>query len=463
MGQGLKCCVVLGSCAKIQTMSIPMKVMNQLELQEWVSWGEEVLHGAQLQDVLSFSHGLILIFYKYKTFSLVLDLDNNRPWLYLNEENLAHLKKKKPWPVQLFLNSHAENLRLTSFRVQSHYGRVASLTLESPQRKVELLLILIPKQVNLIVSYEKKQISFVKPQELLAHDQSSLNFESLQVRTIPQLNSEWQRSRLAVANKLNQKTQSESIGVDEKEKLIQQLKKNLEKKLTASEALQKQIQNFTEALRLEELGNRLKTYGLQQEFSEEDKKYLNLKASVSQNIQLLFDKIKLSKKKREGSEARRQELEEEIKNLQLQLNNPELIVSASKSGGKNKETSEKPKFANVKTRKLLLDEETDFYVGKSAVDNLALLRQSRGWDVWFHLKDYPGAYGIIRLNKGKKISQDIVQKCCEFLIKESVRQDVRGLKIAIVYTECRFVRPIKGDKIGRVTYSNASETLFKVS
>ena len=48
----------------------------------------------------------------------------------------------------------------------------------------------------------------------------------------------------------------------------------------------------------------------------------------------------------------------------------------------------------------------------------------------------------------------------EWLVKENFKDKLSGTKYAVVYVECRHVRPIKGDKLGRVTYHEGRELLI---
>ncbi len=102
------------------------------------------------------------------------------------------------------------------------------------------------------------------------------------------------------------------------------------------------------------------------------------------------------------------------------------------------------------------------YCGKSAADNLALLRQAKAWDYWLHLRDYPGAHAIIHRQRDQLISEGEIFEVAEWVAKESLSSKslLVGQKIAIVMVECRFVRPIKGDKLGRVTYHSERTLSF---
>lgn len=431
------------------------KVLNQTELESLTAWVFDQLIDSQLQDVFSFSEGLILTFYKFKTYSLVFDLNMNRPWLFLSVDSLAHLKKKTPWPIQLFLNSHGENLRLTEMTVESVYGRVVSFKLKNSTKELKLQFILIPKQVNLLASTEDKKIAFHKPKSLTQQVDSNLDKNYHEVRGISILQQHWQQRHFAQKKSGQFENSQLTLDSDAKKKNIQ---RHIEKKIKAKESLEQQIIKLNDNQLLEKLGYKLKTYGLKQEFSEAELLLLDLKTNLAKNMENVYFQIKHNKKKLIGTVERIKILTEEISKLQTELEGPNLGIGLNKKNDLNS-NSEKVKsvFKSVKTRKLSIESGVDFYVGKSAVDNLSLLRQSRSWDVWFHFKDFPGAYGVIRLDKGKKINSQTIKQCCEFLIKESLGHQDCGYKIAVVYTECRFVRPIKGDKIGRVTYAKAQE------
>ena len=55
-------------------------------------------------------------------------------------------------------------------------------------------------------------------------------------------------------------------------------------------------------------------------------------------------------------------------------------------------------------------------------------------------------------------------KIAAWLVKEglSEKKSQVGGKFSVVMVECRHVKPLKGDKLGRVTYHNAREMLIAV-
>lgn len=127
-----------------------------------------------------------------------------------------------------------------------------------------------------------------------------------------------------------------------------------------------------------------------------------------------------------------------------------------------KQTVDLMKQAEAKGRKLHLASGAIVYCGKSAGDNLSLLRKARAWDLWLHLKDYPGAHAIIHRQKDQVIGGAELYQAAEWVVKESfasMHLEV-GARLDVVIVECRFVRPIKGDKLGRVTYHSEKNYSF---
>jgi len=97
------------------------------------------------------------------------------------------------------------------------------------------------------------------------------------------------------------------------------------------------------------------------------------------------------------------------------------------------------------------------YVGKSGADNIKLLREARPWYFWLHIRDEPGAHAILHRNKNQNVTDAQLHLAAHHLIHKTYGEKSaqhRGQKIPVLVTECRFVRPIKGDRLGRVTFSD---------
>ncbi|MFN8845269.1 MAG: DUF814 domain-containing protein, partial [Bdellovibrionales bacterium] len=76
--------------------------------------------------------------------------------------------------------------------------------------------------------------------------------------------------------------------------------------------------------------------------------------------------------------------------------------------------------------------------------------------------DYPGSHLILSLDKGQSVPQEVLNEAALWLAESSVKSKVKlsGMRFDVLGVECRFVRPIKGDKLGRVNYQN--ERVFTV-
>jgi predicted ribosome quality control (RQC) complex YloA/Tae2 family protein len=188
----------------------------------------------------------------------------------------------------------------------------------------------------------------------------------------------------------------------------------------------------------------LKTHGTL-DVPEHLQSYISKSESLSWNIENTFSKSKQLVGKKDGARERLVELEKEIKTLE----NARFKEKPQKTG-----LIDLMQKADARGRKFTLESGALAYCGKSAADNLALLRQAKAWDYWLHLKDYPGAHAIIHRQRDQEISSSEIQEVAGWVAKESLSSKslMVGQKVAVVMVECRFVRPIKGDKLGRVTY-----------
>ena len=115
-------------------------------------------------------------------------------------------------------------------------------------------------------------------------------------------------------------------------------------------------------------------------------------------------------------------------------------------------------------RTLHLAENMYVVAGKSARDNMDLLRKAHALDMWLHVKDQPSAHAILFRPKGAKISDEMLRKASQWLLKMSLGAKYKnhvGEKFEILSVECRFVNPIKGDRMGRVNYRNEKVFIAK--
>lgn len=410
-----------------------LKSLGFWELKSYCRWLNERLSGAQLQATTTNDQALLLTFYKYETFGLLLSLASNAPLMLVTGSAFTIPKKTKP--VGLFLNSHAKNLRWDEMTVIDELGRVVELVLTGGERNVIVLIQLIPKAPNIIVTVDdgktqknsktRKSIAWEKPKEAASHQQP----EEISVEMDW---AEWCEETLRALFMPNEKNRKK-IDVDPRLKVIQKKQKAL---LTLREQLEQPI-----AEEQREFGRTLQAEG-KFELAEE-----------------AFQKAKDSLRKRSGTLERVAILEKELKDLNKNLREEAFVPSLQETSSVKKQKSLMEK-SEAKGRRLDLGAGVEAWIGKSAKDNLALLRKAQAWDLWLHLKDYPGAHAIISHPRNTHVGQREIQKTAEWVIRESLKNENLGGKYEVVVVECRFVRPIKGDKLGRVTYHSARSFMF---
>lgn len=435
-----------------------MQSPHFLEFQSLVEYFNDQLLGAQLQEVMTNENGVVLGFYRFEQSPqlmwIVFDLDVQRPFVGLYDTNpWARLKSVKP--VGLFLNAHFKNNIISQVSLLEKTGRVLELIFNTGY-KIEFRL--IPKQPNLLIYVGKKKMSWFKPRELLIQEEPR-ELLDLESRSVPYMLKQWISQRELAGTKNKKSTQTSLTAF---EAWVMQRKRDIEKKQKALKALQDQIHNPLIQL-YNQLGEHLKVYGLKQ-IPEEVLDLVNHSQSASWNIQNCFSKAKLAEAKISGAQKRADFIKSEL--VFLADLSEERFQNHIKKQAQIKEFQAARKKTNGDFRKLTLDTEVGItcWMGKSAADNLKLLRQSKSWDLWIHLKDYPSAYAIIQKNKDQKISDELLRQSAAWLVKEGVKnKNLTGLKTAVVVVvECRHVRPVKGDKIGRVTYHHAREMLITV-
>lgn len=426
-----------------------------------VEYVQEQLESAQLQEVFCTDEGLILGFYRFEKTPrmnyLIFDLDKPFPFMALLDDN-PWLKFKKTKPMGLFLSSHAKNTYFSEIEIVESLGRVLKIQLAVGENKTEIEFRAIPKQVNLIVKNGHKSISWFPVKPLGEHDQSYSNRDGEEeVRSVLYLVKQWRNKRAAFAVNADS---PKGATLSPFEKWVKNRKKDLEKKQKAVSAIAKQISDFHNE-EWSKVGEYLKTNGLKN-LPPEWSIYVDFEKSVSQNMQRCFEKSKSAKSKISGAQQRLAALNQEVQDL-ADLSALKFEKFQQNLAQKTKQKQATQRKVEGRLRKMdLEDEGVVAYMGKSAADNMSLLRTSKPFDLWLHLKDYPSAHAVVHKSKNANLSDAVVVKVCKWLVEEglSKSQTQMGGKYAVVMVECRHVKPLKGDKLGRVTYHNAREILI---
>ncbi|MGZ3743076.1 MAG: DUF814 domain-containing protein [Pseudobdellovibrionaceae bacterium] len=427
-----------------------MKAMNLLELKTLVVELEKLLFDSQLQEIISNDRGLALGFRGRSQFWLTLDMNPANPFCLVFIDNCPFKKGFKPKPVALFLNSHGKNLYFRRIWLEENYGRVLKIELGNSQKNCLLEFILIPRHPNLLVEAEGKKIAWEKPRELQTQSEVGPLPEA---RDLKEIHKEW-------LGEFQGKGAGARPSLDPQAQWEKKQVKDLQKKRKALEEIEKILaENSSE--KFYELGNYLKAQ-VPADFAPKTlppqwHDLVDFKKSMFANIENVFEKAKQAAHKMEGTQARKLILLEEISKLEKMT-----FESSLHQGGGRPKIDDLMKATEARGRKLNLGSGAIVYCGKSAADNLALLRKAKAWDYWLHLKDYPGAHAIIHRSRAQELPLEEIQKAALWVLKESLSSKslMPGEKYAVVMVECRFVRPIKGDKLGRVTYH--SEKQFTV-
>lgn len=409
-----------------------MKPYSLRELQKHVQEMQSLI-GAQLQDIETHPKGLAFSLYKRGQIWWILDLNQQTPMSLVFYEHSPWGKKQTPKPVALFLNSHAKNLYLSKIELKKDAGRIIEVEWISTQKICQMEVHLVPKAVNIVVRTEDKSISWEKLKDLGAPPQIENELD----RDLSDIKTQW----LEESAPRNQTTISQ-LSPDAWEK---QKTKDIAKKRKAVEELQKQLSQDL-GQRWQTLGELLKSFEIS-ELGSEWKEFLTRGIGRYEQMEQAFAKAKQLEGKKDGTQKRLEVLQKEILALEAQTTQP--------AGAPKNKSSEMLKSAGAEGRVKRFGELTASR-GKSAADNMALLRKAKAWDMWVHLRDYPSTHAIVSLDKNQKVNDNILREVALWVATETKASQKlpTGSKLDVVVTECRYVRPIKGDKLGRVHYQN---------
>ena len=186
--------------------------------------------------------------------------------------------------------------------------------------------------------------------------------------------------------------------------------------------------------------------------------------SVQGNVDKFYKKARKFRRGIEKLESQLQEIQEltstldrnleelrhcsdhrEVESLLLRLQNLGLVPTP-KSG---KLSPRKKKKANrARLRMFLSSEGVEIYAGRNNVENDYILKSVAAKDdLWFHVKDCPGAHVLLRSNKDTgRISKQEAAQLAAYLSRK--KNDV---KAEVMYTAIKHVRKLPGMKPGEVS------------
>lgn len=449
--------------------------MNILEIDETINDIQKAL-GFKVQSVFFYDKTLVLkLWQNHKGYLLVLSARWGQQGIVLIDDRARLKLKSEKKPLTLFANTHFKDASFIDISKNLSLGRFVELTFSSPPNQdsrggskenetLSIELCLIPSALNLSLQSGPKKIHLNKPKELPL--MAEMDLSKLKVRSLDELKRPWIQElsgkvKSASQNETNvNKTspnqaecQSESrpfapsASISARERALQKKRKVLVK---VNEDLKDKMTN--EYLEFANL--------LMVDVKEAKEKFPELydeKKNKHKLKDFYFEKHKSLMAKRERVQNRLFELQTEIHDLEQMTDEAWDALQSQKS--QYRITTD----VSAKTRKLLLAPDLVAYFGKSAADNLKLLRSAKAWHQWFHIKDLPSSHMIIFKDKTRVLTGDEIKKACQWFWSENKErgQDASSeVPVEFLMTECRYVKPIKGDKLGRVTYSH--EQVFRL-
>ncbi len=400
----------------------------------------KVLIGARLQEVRTGPSDLVLGFYKHGSGLLWLWFDFNslRPSL-LPWTDLPMTVPARKTPLHLFLRAHFVDRPLERIEFDATLGRVVRFHF-GPERVIEARL--FPHGTNLIAMAEGKSVSLHKVEPLPPAPE--VPAAPSEVRDLDLLREQWRESRMGKGKK------------SRKHDPALEIQRQLERKQKALKKVEEELLRKKD-LPFREVGQWLKTHQ-SLDVPAEWEPFVDKRRKLAWNIDECFRKAREVEGKISGTEERHRTLRAEIAQLEERLKNPAAIPPP------------RPKFEPLKSsgaegRTLRINEELTAVSGRNAADNLKILRKARAWDYWLHLQDRPGSHVILFRNKSTRVSDAVFRQVIGWFVRLQLGAKLdryAGEKMRVIVTECRYVRPIKGDRLGRVHYQNERILIYQV-
>lgn len=408
------------------------------------------LLGARLQDVFQTKTEVGLEFYHNReTLWLWLDLDPLRPMI-VRLNSVPPRRQKVARPLTLFLRSRFTGRRLMSVHVDRERGRILILNFhrapeEEEQGACELEIRLFPHGQNVIARDGDKSVAELKPKEIPVAGLTDTDLPP--PRSWSEIEDHW-RSQRGLIEKKEEPAKS-------KETLARDYQKAIEKKEKALERMREELAE-KESTELFEVGEWLKI-NRSLEVPEKWRRWIDPQKPLAWNIENCFQRAKENARKAEGTRERIRQVEAEL--AALREGGIEGFAKAREAARTQKQALRENLLsqAEARGRRLKIADDLEAYIGKSAADNLALLRRAQPFDYWLHLRDQPGSHAILRRTRGRVVSDDEFRRAGVWVVEQSLGKrahELKGERFDLLIVECRYVRPIKGDKLGRVHYTN---------
>lgn len=385
------------------------------------------LKGARLQKILySGKHSFAMEFYHGgKLHHWIVDLKPARPLAFLGGGRAPFKNVKRPVPLQLFLRAHFVGKHLLEVQRQRDLGRVIQLRfVDGGIWQIHLY----PHGQNFFAQSGDKSMWLHKPKET----QPGVFRSERPPRSPEEIIASWWSEKTPGPLREPQKDEAAA-----QKEWVRRRKRLIENLTSELESLELGVwQAAGEALKLGE------TLSL----PEKVQRALKDLPSRSAQMEFCFSREKKLKNKKV-------QLAERLGTLQEELKNPPAKTEPLPE-------PQKPKGVEKLRFKTYHHGPWTLWVGKSGSDNLSLLRTAKPWYLWLHVRDQAGAHGIVRRNRSEQLPARELRAMAEQFLKLSLppgmQKRQRGSRVELIVAEVRHVRPIKGDRHGRVHYSKSS-------
>lgn len=428
-----------------------MKPLSTHEIDTLVLSAQRLI-GATLSEIKTTENGVGLLFWKEGKLCWLWFMNVPSAPLFLILDEFPLPMKVIRTPMLLFLKAHAKGRELLAVGRDFQLGRVVKVMLGDEDGHCELELRLIPHAQNMMARTADKKISLKKIREIKPRNDTQ-NLEPSEVqRTSQELIEEF---KVAI-RKLKTGGHNPSTNLDIHREISK--KKKIHDKIS-EDIKKKKLQQWAA------VGEWIKAH---QSLAVPENwiQYVDSSLSFSGNIENCFHRASQLKRKIAASHTRLQQLQGEIEKLNKIA---ETQISSGHESEKSIE-SRAPKFLKkdsgqaLNLRKIELRPDLFAYVGRSAKENIHLIRQARPWHMWVHLKDLPSAHAIIVRNRGVIVTYQELISVGSVIIKQTFGKksdSVQGQKFELLVCECRHVQPVKGDPVGRVRVQSAQTIAFK--
>ncbi len=381
---------------------------------------------------------------------LVFELVPAQPFILSTSSPITKKKTLKS-PVQNFLQAHFKGLVLSRIMIAQKPNRNLKLFFENENDDAIVLefqcfphgqkIILLANGKHVVFPLSKKRedenITFV---EVDPPDEKSWEFNEDLAIHYGLIKSASDKSAVNIANPTGEATDLDAPSLITKQrlKLETTIRKMEENKLKFFSSSNEKIHDL-EAVALEmKMG---KSKSGQKSGQQLDKTYAEIKKLKRGLLEF-------------GERANR--LAQQLRDLDTLILHGGSLKSRNTLAVEQKSENKAGKFTGSI---VFIDQTWQLWVGRKATQNDELLKLGSPTDIWIHMRDYPGAHGLLRGPRGKDPTLEMLEFSCRVIAiftqnKNSPFQD--GEFFEFIVTPKKFVKKKKGMAPGRVIVERES-------